>query len=512
MASQKNQTARFILMPVRGFTSEDMTLVSAVSPVFTAAASLRLNALSAGAGGPRKTAMKVLHSIEENGPKLVEMGSSDIAALRVSDPGVRALPLVKYELMRMPVLTVESKTTSAGAGLATGIQLTFVDAKTKKPVRGISVVAFKDFANRVGAGGSTRANGVVSLALGGTSVKLEVLVAYGPVGYWGLGKKGFTLKSGTVFEIQPVDLAVPDYVATLYGARSPDGGDGVKVGIIDSGVDAAHPDLNVVGGAAFVIAENDVGGPGPAQKKGDHGTHVAGIIASNGSSPPTPPRTVGGKRGIAPKTTLMSYRVFPNSGEGADNYDIIRAIDQGVKDGCDLLNLSLGSSFADEAVHAAMKDAFDKGVLCIVAAGNDYRQPVSYPAAWDVALAVSSLGKKGTYPTSSNEVLDEAAPFAKTDSTVYVSAFSNVGPPIDVTGPGGGIVSTLPGGKYGVMSGTSMACPAVTGVLASILSATPSVRDMPRDRQRSVAIMGLISAAARPLGFIQPLEGVGLIV
>lgn len=286
----------------------------------------------------------------------------------------------------------------------------------------------------------------------------------------------------------------------------------MKVGIIDSGVDAAHPDLNVVGGAAFVIAENDVGGPGPAKKKGDHGTHVAGIIASNGSSPPTSPRTAGGKRGIAPKTTLMSYGVVPNSGEGADNYDIIRAIDQGVKDGCDLLNLSLGSSFADEAVHASMKDAFDKGVLCIAAAGNDYRQPVSYPAAWDVAVAVSSPGKKGTYPTASNEVLDEAAPFAKTDSTVYVSAFSNVGPSIDIAGPGGGIVSTLPGGKYGVMSGTSMACPAVTGVLASILSATPSVRNMPRDRQRSVAMMGLISAAARPLGFIQPLEGVGLIV
>ncbi len=512
MASKQNQTARFILMPVRGFTSEDMTRVNAVSPALVAAANLRLSALSTGAGGPRKTVMKVLHSIDEDGPKLVEMGSSDIAALRVSDPGVRAMPLVTYELMRMPVLTVESKVTVAAAGLATGIQLTFLDAKTKKPVPGISVVAFTDFVNRVGAGGTTTAKGTVSLALGASSVKLEVLVAYGPVGYWGLGKKSFTLKSGTAFEIQPVDLSVPDYVATLYGARSPDGGEGVKVGIIDSGVDATHPDLKVAGGAAFVIAESDVGGPGPAKVKGEHGTHVAGIIASNGSSPPTSPRTMPGKRGIAPKTTLMSYRVFPNSGKGADNYDIIRAIDRGVKDGCDLLNLSLGSDFADEAVHAAMKDAFDKGTLCIVAAGNDYRQPVSYPAAWDVAVAVSSLGKKGTYPKGSNEILDEVAPYAKTDASVYVSAFSNVGPPIDIAGPGEGIVSTLPGGAYGVMSGTSMACPAVTGVLASILSATPSVRDMPRDRERSVAMMGLITAAAKPLGFIQPLEGVGLIV
>lgn len=511
MSTKTPSTSRFILMPIRGFTSDDMRKVNATSAAFSSAASTRLSLMADG-GSTRKPAMKVIDSMAESGPKLVEMGSEEIAALRVSDPGVKAIPLIKYELMRLPLLEVESKVASAAAGgLATKIQVTFVDASTKTPLPGVQVAAFTDFANRQGAGGTTNASGVVTLSLGNGPVRIELLVAYGTAGYWGCGKKRFTLKNGAVLAIEPIDFAVPDYVADLYGTKSPDGGSGVKVGVIDTGIDSAHPDLDVAGGAAFVIAEGDAGGPGPAAKEGEHGTHVAGIIASNGSSPPVAPRTAPGKRGIAPKATLMSYRVFPNSGEGADNYDIIRAIDQGVKDGCDLLNLSLGSPVADEAVHAAMKDAFDKGTLCIVAAGNDYRSPVSYPAAWDVAIAVSSLGKKGTYPAKSNEIVDQVAPYAKSDRKVYVSAFSNVGPEINVAGPGEGIVSTLPGGQYGVMSGTSMACPAVTGVVASLLSAAPSVLGMPRDRERSVAIMGLLSAAAKPVGFIQPLEGVGLL-
>jgi subtilisin len=176
-----------------------------------------------------------------------------------------------------------------------------------------------------------------------------------------------------------------------------------------------------------------------------------------------------------------------------------------------LLNLSLETSTADEAVHSAIKDAFDKGTVCLVAAGNGGRHAVAYPAAWDIAVAVSSLGMKGTYPSTSSEVLDEVAPYAKTNRKIYVSAFSNTGPQMDVAGPGEGIVSTLPNGEYGVMSGTSMACPAVTGVLASMLSASPAVLNMARDRNRSTAIVGLLTGAAKTLGFIQPLEGVGLI-
>ena len=276
-------------------------------------------------------------------------------------------------------------------------------------------------------------------------------------------------------------------------------------------MDGSHPDIHVTGGGAFVTAENDVGGSGPAAKEGDHGTHVAGIIASTGTLPPRAPKTTPGKRGIAPKVTLYSYRVFPNAGKGATNYDIVRAIDQGVKDQCDFLNLSLGSSSPDEAVEAAIKDAFDRGTVCIVAAGNDDRAPVSYPAAWDISVAVTSAGKKGTYPATSTEILDEVAPFATTDPAVYISGFSNTGPEVDLTAPGGGIVSTLPGGKYGVMSGTSMACPSVTGFAAALLSANQVIRGLPRNRDRSIAIVGMLNKAARPLGLDPTLEGAGLL-
>lgn len=510
MATKKSaQTAQFVLLPVRGLHSEEMRHVGD-KQAFAEAAISRLTVLAAGST-PRKPTMKLIHSISETGPKLVEMGSEEIAALRVSDPGVRAVPVVIYELARRPILEVESKVQVAGRALAAKLSVRCIDRKTQAPLQDVNFVAFTDFKLRIGAGGRSDTKGNVALDLGGSSVKLEVLVAYGPPGYWGLGKKATTLKHGMVFEFDPVDLATPDFAAALYAGGSADAGDGVVVGVIDSGVDSTHPDLHVTGGGAFVTAENDAGGSGPAAKNGEHGTHVAGIVASTGSLHPQPPKTALGKRGIAPKVTLYSYRVFPNSGKGAANYDIIRAIDQGVRDKCDFLNLSLGSAFPDEAVEAAIKDAFDQGTVCIVAAGNDDRSPVSYPAAWDISVAVTSLGKKGTYPVTSNEILDEVAPFAKADPSFFISMFSNVGPTVDLTGPGEGIVSTLPGEIYGVMSGTSMACPSVTGVAASLLSANPSVRNMARNRERSIAIVGMLNRSAMPLGFNPVLEGAGLL-
>lgn len=509
--TQIPETARFVLLPLRGLRSQEMRGIGEKNPKLVTRAGARLTVLGDGVL-ERKPTMTLLHSMGDDGPKMVEMGAAEIAAMRVSDPGVRAVPLVKYDLMRMPVLEVESRPMAAAAILAIVLTIHFIDRKTKLPVAGVTVAAFTNFAQRVGVGSTSDASGNALLNFGGASVALEVLVAYGPVGYWGLGKKEITLKHDAVFELEPIDLTTPDYAAHLYAGVSPDAGEGVTVGVIDSGVDGSHPDLEVTGGGAFVTAEQDAGGSGPAATDGEHGTHVAGVIASKGLLHPQPPRVVPGKRGIAPKTKLYSYRVFPNAGGGADNYDITRAIDQGVVDKCDFLNLSLGTQAPEPLVEVAIKHAFDQGTLCIVAAGNDYRQSVSYPAAWDIAVAVSSAGMKGTYPAESNEILDETAMYAKTDANVYISAFSNVGPPVDFTGPGEGIVSTLPGGAYGVMSGTSMACPAVTGFAASLLSVNPTILNMPRDRARSIAMMGMLSKAASQLGFDPTtLEGAGML-
>ena len=498
----------YVLLPLRGLHSEELARVGTHQALFEQAASARLSVLGHGLVVPPQPQMKVLHSICPTGPKLVALGPAEMAALRVSDPGVRAVPLVRYEQMRRPVLEIESELYPASAvAAATTVLVRCVDARTQQPVAGASVAAFTDLARRIGAGGVSDAQGHVALRLGTAPVRLEVLAAYGPPGYWGVGRRQVLLQDGAVLPFEPLDLSVPDFAAELYGRLPPDAGRGVTVGVIDSGVDLSHPDLALAGGAAFVAEEGDEGGPGPAQRRGEHGTHVAGILASRGG---LQAGGAPGKRGVAPGVRLHSYRVFPNSGRGATNYDIVRAIDQGVADGCDLLNLSLGSSQADEAVEAAMKDAFDRGTVCICAAGNDGRAPVSYPAAWSVAVAVSSAARKGSYPAGSSETLDEVEPFAPADPSIYISAFSNAGPAMDLTGPGGGIVSTLPGGLYGVMSGTSMACPAVTGMAAALLSAQPEVLAMPRDSARAIAIIGLLTRSARPLGLDPTLEGAGL--
>jgi subtilisin len=234
-----------------------------------------------------------------------------------------------------------------------------------------------------------------------------------------------------------------------------------------------------------------------------HGTHVAGIIAGRGKPP-------SGLRGLAPSATLRSYRVFGKNAEGASNYDIIKGIDQAVTDDCDLINLSLGGGPPDDAMSAAIEEARSRGTLVIVAAGNGNRSPVSFPASDPSAIAISATGRKRTFPKDSTENGDIARPYGK-DRNNFLAAFSNIGPELDLTGPGVGVLSTVPGG-YASMSGTSMACPAVTGFAAKMLStaACVDILNMERDQARSDAMAQALFQAAKSLGFGPRYEGKGL--
>ena len=120
---------------------------------------------------------------------------------------------------------------------------------------------------------------------------------------------------------------------------------------------------------------------------------------------------------------------------------------------------------------------------------------------------MSAFGRKGTFPTSAAEVEDIASPYG-TDKKNFVASFSNVGPEIDLTGPGVGIISTVPNGHTEI-SGTSMACPAVTGAAARALAGS-AVLKKKRDRARSDAMVKAILATAKPLGFGVTFEGHGL--
>ncbi|MES2743105.1 MAG: S8 family serine peptidase [Pseudomonadota bacterium] len=500
------EAAPYVLLPIRGLRSPEMAALRAplASPSTLAAAggaALRTLASHAGADA---AAPLVLHSVHEDGAKLAELTGREILALKVSDPGVRVMPLVLYQVNRRALLRVEHAAAPAVATAKRALKVKVVQAGSKTPVAGARVIAFTDFIGRAGAEAVSGADGGAVLALGGARKKLEVLVVYGPSGYWGLYQQDATLKNNARLAIEAIDLGAPDYLSLLYGDKPFEAGAGVTVGVIDTGVELTHPDLVVAGGAAFVVDEDDAGGPGPAATEGEHGSHVAGIVAARGQAP-------AGRRGVAPGVRLMSYRVFPNGGGGASNYDIIRAIDRGVSDGCDLLNLSLGGPTRDEAVREAIKSAFDHGTVCIVATGNDSRSPVSYPARWPEAVAVSAVGKIGTYPLGSTETMDALAPFSPDDASVFVAGFSNVGPEVDLTGPGVGIVSTVPGGAYAVMSGTSMACPAVTGAAAALLGQHPAVLAMPRDSVRAIAMLKVINGAAATLKFARQDEGLGLL-
>lgn len=506
------EASQYVLLPVRGMRSPELAaLQHSVQPAPLAVArsapaaarvSAAVAALLPAATTPMATP-QILHSTHDDGPKLAALTDEEVLALKASAPGVRVLPLVLYELARRPLLQLDPALQPKQAGLQLALTLQIVRAGSSEPVAGAHVIAFTAFEQRAGAEGRSDAGGMVKLGLQAPAT-VEILVIYGPHGYWGLYRAQLTLKKGDVFGLEAIDLSADDYLAQLYGGYAPLAGEGVKVGVIDTGVDGSHPGLELAGGAAFVVAENDAGGPGPAALDGDHGTHVAGIIAGRGSAP-------SGKRGVAPGAALMSYRVFPNAGGGASNYDIIRAIDRAVADGCDLLNFSLGGSERDEAVREAIKDAFDQGVLCFAATGNDGRGPVNYPARWPDAVAVSAIGRRGSFPDDSSEALDVMQPWSPQDEQVFVAGFSNVGPEVDLTGPGVGIVSTVPGDAYGVMSGTSMACPAIVGAAAALLAKHPDVLAMPRNGERSLAMLKLVNGSAASLGFSREFEGLGLL-
>ena len=205
----------------------------------------------------------------------------------------------------------------------------------------------------------------------------------------------------------------------------------VKVAVIDSGVQADHPDLN---GKVTQISV----GSGTADENG-HGTHVAGIIAA------TMNNALGGA-GIAPNVSILSIRVLDASGSGSDAV-ITRGINAAVSNGAMVINMSLGGYFYNGTMQTAIKNAVAKGVTVVAAMGNDGTNCVNYPAAYDGVIAVVA-----------------------TDATNNRAFYSNYGPWADVAAPGSSVISTCINSTYTFKSGTSMACPVVTGVVALYMS------------------------------------------
>ena len=514
---------QFVVLPTRGIRAQSATSGTGLGAFLAGLTAVRSLATAksfvASVGLKMKADFRVIHSLHEDGAKLVEMSADTAQDLLASQPGLRIVPVIYYQLARLRH-EVESTLKAASAKAAKAaviakaaavaaakavprtakVVVTITSAGDGSPVRAATVVAFTDFANKVGAQGVTNPQGVVKLALG-TGATIERLYVYPKKGFWGALRQNVSARGGIAVALTPVALDFTDALRKYYG-KSPDGaGTGVTVGVVDTGV-GPHPDLTVDGGLNCVTGETD---PNDYGDNGEgHGSHVGGIIAAHG----TPPQ---GLRGLAPGVKLRSYRVFGKGAEGAkgaSSYDIARAIDQAMTDGCDLINLSLGGGPSDPATVSAIHDARQQGCLVVAAAGNDNRSPVSFPGADPLCIAISALGRKGTFPTGSVDEGDVTSPFG-TDPDEYIAAFSNVGPEVNLTGTGVGILSTVPGG-YAPMSGTSMACPAVVGFAARLLAQLPSVLSQPRDEDRSDAIAKALLQSAKDRGFPANLQGNGL--
>ncbi len=236
---------------------------------------------------------------------------------------------------------------------------------------------------------------------------------------------------------EPGDQQVPYGIGLINADGSANTGSGVKVAVLDTGIDPDHPDLmaNVKGGINTISTRkgyNDDNG---------HGTHVSGTIAAVDNSE--------GVVGVAPEAWLYGVKVLDRRGSGYLS-DVIEGLEWAENYGMQVVNMSLSTDSDVLSLHEAITHAYDAGIVIVCAAGNDYGTNVDYPAAYIETIAISAV-----------------------DRHYAIADFSNIGPPIDFAAPGVNVLSTLPNGKYGIFSGTSMASPHAAGIAALAVYANP---------------------------------------
>jgi subtilisin len=225
-------------------------------------------------------------------------------------------------------------------------------------------------------------------------------------------------------------------------------GEGVLVGHLDTGVDGKHPALR---GAVAKFAEFDELGervPGAtAHDTDEHGTHTAGTIAG---------RTVKGSQfGVAPGAKLASAIVIEGGNVIAR---ILAGMDWIVGEGARILSMSLGLRGYREDFVPLMQALRNRGVLPVIAVGNEGPGTSRSPGNYDVVLSVGAGDDKDHVPdfSSSQRFARTADPFVP-----------------DLVAPGVAVLSSLPGGKFGKLSGSSMATPHVAGLAAILWQAKP---------------------------------------
>ena len=255
-------------------------------------------------------------------------------------------------------------------------------------------------------------------------------------------------------------------------------GEGIKVGVLDTGIALEHPDLQT----AILEARDFTRSPSSAYDAQGHGTHVSGIIAAR--------RNAHGIVGVAPEAKIIMAKVLNDEGAGSSQ-DIVAGIRWAVEAGADILSMSLGSPEPDEEIHQALLHAISKGIFVITAAGNEGPEldTVGYPAGFPEMVAVGSIDRKKK-----------------------LSRFSSRGRQVDIVAPGDQITSCYPPRGYAVLSGTSMATPFVSGVVALAVAKHRKMggKTPLRTQQDLIEHLCRTSADAGLAGF-DPLYGCGIL-
>ncbi len=232
-------------------------------------------------------------------------------------------------------------------------------------------------------------------------------------------------------------------------------GAGVKVAVLDTGIDLDHPDLKVAGNVSFV--DGTVNG----DDDNGHGTSVAGIIAAldNGT----------GVVGVAPEVALYSVKVMDRNGDALMRW-VLSGIQWATENGMQVINLSFGSPMnMPDTIITALNNAYRAGIVIVAGAGNGGNAAgdgnnVWSPARYETVIAVGSIDSNNNrYPTSST------------------------GYQLELVAPGVNINSTAMGGSYGYITGTSASAPYAAGVAALLIGSGVTGNAEVRKRMRSSA-------------------------
>jgi subtilisin family serine protease len=267
-------------------------------------------------------------------------------------------------------------------------------------------------------------------------------------------------------------------------------GRGVKVAIIDSGISDKLQDIRPVGG--YNTLDGQDANSWNVDEKG-HGSHCAGIVSALANAV--------GVRGAAPDAEIYSVKVFP----GGFASDLVEAVEWCIANRMDVISMSLGSRKLSQVLADTLRDAYERGITCVAASGND-STAVAFPAALPTVIAVGAIGRYGTFPEDSAHGL-KVGDHQDWTGKLFSANFTNFGPEIDFCGPGVAILSTVPSG-YVAWDGTSFACPLITGLVALILEVSPEFRT--GDSRQPEYVKSILQSSAANLGMPPHIQGAGL--